>query len=365
MAASASWRERSAEAGKRAGRTAGGLSRTMPASPTRWLDPRRRHAGACARCDAEGFARDDDWAPGDTEPPPLHLQVRSRAASTAEPSPRHRSTAPTRRRAPRAPEIVALFAARGADFDAVLPARPMRCAQAVSGDVVRYVVNRNINYTNICYFRCRFCAFSKGKLAREPARRALRPRAGRSVAARASKPGSAAPPRSACRAASIPTTPARPISRSARREGGGAGHARPRLLAARSDARRRDARQSPLADFLRAPEGRRPRHAAGHRGRDPRRRGARHHLPRQARHPANGSTCHRSRARRSACARPRPSCSATSRRRALGAPSAGAARPAGATGGFTEFVPLPFVHMEAPMYRQGAPAAGRPCARRC
>jgi FO synthase len=27
------------------------------------------------------------------------------------------------------------------------------------------VVNRNINYTNVCYFRCRFCAFSKGRLA--------------------------------------------------------------------------------------------------------------------------------------------------------------------------------------------------------
>ena len=33
----------------------------------------------------------------------------------------------------------------------------------MSGDVIRYVVNRNINYTNICYFRCRFCAFSKGR----------------------------------------------------------------------------------------------------------------------------------------------------------------------------------------------------------
>jgi FO synthase len=33
----------------------------------------------------------------------------------------------------------------------------------VSGDVVRYVVNRNINYTNICYYKCKFCAFSKGK----------------------------------------------------------------------------------------------------------------------------------------------------------------------------------------------------------
>jgi len=30
---------------------------------------------------------------------------------------------------------------------------------------VSYVVTRNINYTNICYFRCQFCAFSKGKLS--------------------------------------------------------------------------------------------------------------------------------------------------------------------------------------------------------
>ena len=32
----------------------------------------------------------------------------------------------------------------------------------VNGGEVTYVVNRNINYTNMCYFRCRFCAFSKG-----------------------------------------------------------------------------------------------------------------------------------------------------------------------------------------------------------
>lgn len=37
--------------------------------------------------------------------------------------------------------------------------------RSVSGDVVTYVVNRNINYTNICYFRCQFCAFSKGRLS--------------------------------------------------------------------------------------------------------------------------------------------------------------------------------------------------------
>ncbi len=35
----------------------------------------------------------------------------------------------------------------------------------VNGDTVSYVVTRNVNYTNVCYFRCGFCAFSKGKLA--------------------------------------------------------------------------------------------------------------------------------------------------------------------------------------------------------
>lgn len=32
------------------------------------------------------------------------------------------------------------------------------------GDTVTYVVNRNINYTNVCTFKCQFCAFSKGKV---------------------------------------------------------------------------------------------------------------------------------------------------------------------------------------------------------
>ena len=36
--------------------------------------------------------------------------------------------------------------------------------RTVSGDTVGYVVNRNINYTNVCNYGCRFCAFSKGRL---------------------------------------------------------------------------------------------------------------------------------------------------------------------------------------------------------
>ena len=35
----------------------------------------------------------------------------------------------------------------------------------VAGDEVTYCVNRNINYTNVCYFKCQFCAFSKGKMS--------------------------------------------------------------------------------------------------------------------------------------------------------------------------------------------------------
>ena len=35
----------------------------------------------------------------------------------------------------------------------------------MNGDVVSYVVTRNINYTNICSFKCQFCAFSKGKMS--------------------------------------------------------------------------------------------------------------------------------------------------------------------------------------------------------
>jgi FO synthase len=61
-------------------------------------------------------------------------------------------------------EVTRLFEARGADLGAVLRAAD-DLRREVCGDTVSYVVTRNINYTNVCYFRCGFCAFSKGKLA--------------------------------------------------------------------------------------------------------------------------------------------------------------------------------------------------------
>ncbi|MCH8257954.1 MAG: 5-amino-6-(D-ribitylamino)uracil--L-tyrosine 4-hydroxyphenyl transferase CofH, partial [Proteobacteria bacterium] len=61
-------------------------------------------------------------------------------------------------------EIVRLFKARGDEFTHVCQAAD-RLRRKVAGDEVTYCVNRNINYTNICYFKCQFCAFSKGKLS--------------------------------------------------------------------------------------------------------------------------------------------------------------------------------------------------------
>jgi FO synthase len=55
-----------------------------------------------------------------------------------------------------------LFAARGCEFSAVMAAADRLRRQAV-GSTVSYVVNRNINYTNICSYGCKFCAFSKGR----------------------------------------------------------------------------------------------------------------------------------------------------------------------------------------------------------
>jgi len=62
---------------------------------------------------------------------------------------------------PTVQEMERLFRARGDQVDAVAHVADVLRRQAV-GDTVTYVVNRNINYTNLCYFKCGFCAFSKG-----------------------------------------------------------------------------------------------------------------------------------------------------------------------------------------------------------
>ncbi|MSO90360.1 MAG: 7,8-didemethyl-8-hydroxy-5-deazariboflavin synthase subunit CofH [Acetobacteraceae bacterium] len=108
--------------------------------------------------DSDGLAREDDWSPGLLEIPqqkPIMLERVDPAvvAAVAKAQAGERLNAS---------EIVRLFAARDADYAHVVREADVLRAQ-ISGDVVRYVVNRNINYTNICYYKCKFCAFSKGK----------------------------------------------------------------------------------------------------------------------------------------------------------------------------------------------------------
>ena len=61
-------------------------------------------------------------------------------------------------------EIVTLFGARGPEVRMVAEVADDLRRQVV-GDAVTFVRNRNINYTNVCTFKCRFCAFSKGPLS--------------------------------------------------------------------------------------------------------------------------------------------------------------------------------------------------------
>lgn len=129
----------------------------------RWTAP-AIHTAVVRASDSEGYARDGDWSPGETKAAPK-VAPRPIAPPLASPL-LERALAKARRGEELAEgEIVQLFAARDDDF-----ARVINTADALrrqmSGDTVRYVVNRNINYTNVCAYRCQFCAFSKGTAAR-------------------------------------------------------------------------------------------------------------------------------------------------------------------------------------------------------
>ncbi len=61
-------------------------------------------------------------------------------------------------------DLVDLFGARGPEVGAIAEYADHLRQEAV-GDTVTWVHNRNINYTNVCTFKCRFCGFSKGPLS--------------------------------------------------------------------------------------------------------------------------------------------------------------------------------------------------------
>ncbi len=157
--------------------------------PDRWLDE-RLHFAVLDRSDAEGLGRDD---PGATWPE-RHAAAANVGTGAEVIQVGRRSTAwysgadaapPVLLPGPRLPvggpvaevlaglragqlpgvdELVTLFSARGPEVRAVAATADELRAEAV-GDPVTYVVNRNINYTNVCTFKCRFCGFSKGPLS--------------------------------------------------------------------------------------------------------------------------------------------------------------------------------------------------------
>ena len=125
--------------------------------PERWLDPALAST-VLRMSDAEGRAREDGWAPGAPDTPPA-LPAPALAASPGIARILDRAGDGARLDIG---EIAALFGARGGGFAAIREAADTLRRSAV-GDRVTYVVNRNINYTNICSYACRFCAFSKGR----------------------------------------------------------------------------------------------------------------------------------------------------------------------------------------------------------
>ena len=154
------------------------------ADPERWVDPGLRSA-VLAASDGQGLGRDSGWYAGDAaqgpggqgpghEPdrPMGNGEGSQPAAGFAASAVPHRATPSLARILDRVREgapldeagVLRLFEARGGEARTVCDAADaLRCER--NGDTVSYVVNRNVNYTNVCYFKCRFCAFSKGRLS--------------------------------------------------------------------------------------------------------------------------------------------------------------------------------------------------------
>jgi FO synthase len=129
------------------------LAPRLPVYPgfldSEWLDPLVLPT-ALRSSDALGLAREDRWHPGESGGVPFTVTRDALPLDTGDELGEE--------------ELVRLFGARGEERQRVFAAAD-RLRREVCGDEVSYVVTRNIQYTNVCYFRCGFCAFSKGRLA--------------------------------------------------------------------------------------------------------------------------------------------------------------------------------------------------------
>ena len=133
--------------------------------PARWIDQGLRKP-VLDLVDGEGFPRTDEWCPGSTgHLPAADVSLLDKAWQVMTPSELGPVLAKAERGAALSEaEIVGLFRSRGHGFSAVCRAAD-EIRKDRNGDTVSYVVTRNINYTNICSFKCQFCAFSKGKMS--------------------------------------------------------------------------------------------------------------------------------------------------------------------------------------------------------
>lgn len=133
-------------------------------SPENWLATSLR-TSVLKQSDSGGFAKRDNWTPGAVEPiPNLEKQQIEKPIEAEKVSKeiRHIIESCEAQTPLSIDDIRKLFETRGPDFSFVAQ-QANRLRQETNGDTVSYVVNRNINYTNVCYFKCQFCAFSKGK----------------------------------------------------------------------------------------------------------------------------------------------------------------------------------------------------------
>ena len=130
-----------------------------------WID-KNHHKALLNHLDGSGYIRDDLWFAGtgkslpETYTKSQLLSINTKNIDQQVKKIVHKATEGERISEP---ELERLFHVRGDDFNYVIQAAD-QLRKKVTGEVVSYVVNRNINYTNICYFHCGFCAFAKGKV---------------------------------------------------------------------------------------------------------------------------------------------------------------------------------------------------------
>ncbi len=130
--------------------------------PERWLDPTLATI-VRRQVDARGLPIVDQWhaGTGDSIPAITDGGATKRTSQLDDVIARARAGERLS-----IPDIVSLFEADGHDAGIVADAAD-DVRRAAVGDDVTYVVNRNINYTNICLYKCSFCAFSKGSTRAE------------------------------------------------------------------------------------------------------------------------------------------------------------------------------------------------------